>query len=138
MDEKTLTDFADQVGAAALRLPKAPRGRQNDVGASLQSAGVLIIPLFTDPGVPGAVYSADLVELKQGRLGVHRVETLRDGEVGTSANVSPSGGPVGDLKEILSLLAGNLAPGVLPSVLAGGDPLSLLAALVAKMRAKRQ
>lgn len=124
MSTPDLNQFAAAVDAAALQLPAAATGRQNDRGARLVPAGVLIVPLFTDPGVPGAIYSADLVELKAGRLGVHRVETIRDGQVGDKTSV-PAPGP--DLGQLLS---GHLLPGVLSSVLAGGDPLSLIAGLV--------
>lgn len=136
LDDRTLNQFAADVDAAALQLPHAARGRQNDMGANLVGAGVLVIPLFTDPGVPGAVFSADLVELKAGRLGVHRVETIRDGVAGNSTNVPA--GPAGNASAILQLLAGHLMPGILPSVLAGGDPLSLLTQLIRARRVSRE
>lgn len=136
MDDQTLNQFATDVDVAALQLPHAAKGRQNDPGANLIGAGVLVIPLFTDPGVPGAVFSADLVELKAGRLGVHRVETIRDGIVGNNVNVPPATG--GNATAILQLLTGHLVPGTLSTVLAGGDPLSILAQLIASRRVPKE
>lgn len=136
LDDRTLNQFASDVSVAALQLPHAARGRQNDRGAQLTGAGVLVIPLFTDPGVPGAVYSADLVELKAGRLGVHRVETIRDGVAGNNVNVPVAS--VVPASAILQLLAGHLVPGVLPTVLAGGDPLSILAQLIRSRRVEKE
>jgi hypothetical protein len=90
LDDKELNDFAQQVCALTLTLPHAATGRQNDAGANLQPAGILIIPLATDPAVPGAIYTADLVELKRkkpdgsadGRQGWHRAGFIQDGEEG--------------------------------------------------------
>jgi len=130
MNSDELNAFAAQVTAAALTLPHAARGRQNDAGAVLVSAGILITPMYTDPALPGKVFSADLVELKQGRLGVHQVLTIRDGEIGNNANVRPMPQSIGNPSAILSLLGGHLLPGVLGNVLAGGDPLSLLTSLL--------
>lgn len=130
MDENELNDFARQVCAAALKLQHAETGRQNDHGANLRPAGVLIIPLATDPGVPGAVFSADLVELKKGRQGWHRVTTVRDGEEGDRTNIQPLGGGIGDASAIIGLLSGHLMPGVLGRITGAGDPLRLLSAIL--------
>lgn len=140
--DQELKEWAEQVCLAALELldlpegrGRAPKGRQNDPGANLKPAGVLIIPLFTDPAVPGAVFGADLVELKRKdsagrpapRLGVHRVVTVRDGDGGNRANVEPVGD--GTIPAIVRLLAGHALPGVVGEVTRGGDPLRKLGAL---------
>lgn len=127
MDDADLNAFARAVTEAVLRLPRAAQGRQNDAGARLQPAGVLIIPLAVDPGVPGAVFSADLVAMKQGRQEWHRTATIRDGEEGGSANVKPAGGD--ELKVLLGLLSGHAIPGAVGGLVGGGDPLATLMAI---------
>lgn len=128
LGEDELRGYAKSVSEATLKLPPGGKGRQNDRGAALRPAGILIIPLSTDPGVPGAVFAADLTELKRGRQSWHRVQTLRDGEIGNKWNVEPGGNDAVAL--VMQLLSGNLLPGVLGKVVAGGDPLKLLTTLL--------
>lgn len=129
LDENELRDYAKAISESTLKLPRGAKGRQNDPGAALRPAGILIIPLATDPRVPDAVFAADLTELKQGRQSWHRVQTLRDGEIGNKWNVKPGGGNDAAAL-VMQLLSGNLLPGVLGKMVAGGDPLKLLTTLL--------
>jgi hypothetical protein len=139
LDDKELNDFAQQVCALTLTLPHAATGRQNDAGANLQPAGILIIPLATDPAVPGAIYTADLVELKRkkpdgsadGRQGWHRAGFIQDGEEGGNTNVTTQTSSItkGNAAALLALLAGNALPGVVGKLVGATDPLALLTKL---------
>ena len=120
MDTKLISDEALSICRELMKKPRAARGRQNDRGAHLVPAGVLIVPIFIDPGVPGEVYCADLVEMKNDRFGA-RPTIIVAGEDeapgGGTDNVKPlGGGPTGALGE---LLKGKLFPGVIGKLLGG-------------------
>lgn len=110
MTEADLKELGQALGRALLSKRSGPVGRQRDRGANLIPDGVLILPLFSDPGQPGKVYTADMVaagnlaDPQDGYLQVHNVVTVRDGKVGGKDTVKPLGGGLGNAVQVLGAL----------------------------------
>lgn len=113
MDYKLMDEEALAICEAYMRKPHAAKGRQNDIGAQLKPAGVLVVPVYTDPSVPGEVYVADLASMKADLFCVRPVVQITGEDDRPSMPVVGASifgnGPSGVLGK---LLKGKLLPGL--------------------------